>query len=78
MKRHDIDVEGLMGWLHENDVMYASSSRERKRLTSNMYGMLTVSVAGKTIWTGKSPVEAVEQFNAITEKYVEPKSDFIL
>jgi hypothetical protein len=70
---NSIGVEEFMGWLHDNEEIYASLSREGKRLISNMYGVLKVTVAGVTIWTGHSPVEAVEQFNAITKKYVQPK-----
>ncbi len=71
--KNDINLAELQQWLAEEDVTFASSTRERKRLTATFNGTLKVMVAGKTVWQGIQPFSAVEAYNAITEKYVEPK-----
>jgi hypothetical protein len=73
MKHHEIDLEGLVSWLNETDVTFASSTRERKRLTANLRGGLTITVAGKIVWQGIQPFAAVEAYNNITQKYQEEK-----
>lgn len=79
MKHHTIDLKELQSWLNDDpEVTFASSTRERKRLVASVSGMLTVLIAGKVIWSGTNPSTAVEKYNAITEKYVEPKYDIIL
>jgi hypothetical protein len=78
MKHNEITVEGLTTWLTEEEVLYAESSRERKRLTCKLDGTLIVRGAGVVVYQGMVPAEAVEAYNAVTEKYKEPKRDFTI
>ncbi len=71
--KNDINLAELQEWLSDEEVTYASSSRERKRLTVSFNGTLKVMVDGKTVWQGIQPFSAVEAYNTITEKYVAPK-----
>lgn len=69
-KPHKIEVEGLVSWLNEAQIMYASSSRERKKLFADTKGNLIITIAGYHVWTGTSPEDAVEIYNAITEEKI--------
>ena len=73
---HEITVEGLNDWLRDAQLQYASDSYTRKRLYMEYGGWLRVTVAGETIYNGKSETEAVEAYNNITEKYIDPTKDF--
>ena len=78
MKPHEIDLESLYSWLEEETVMFASSTRERKRLECTLNGTLIVKVAGVAVWRGTQPFEAVERYNSITEPYRNPNRNFVL
>jgi hypothetical protein len=71
--KNGIKLSEFLHYLNEEDVTFASSTRERKRLTVNFRGGITVTVAGKIIWQGMQPFAAVEAYNAITEKYIDEK-----
>lgn len=73
---HKIELEDLQKWLQEGDITFASSARERKRLVCSLAGGLKITVGGKTVWQGMHPFDAVEAYNAITEKYVDELKDF--
>lgn len=66
---HQITVEGLQLWHSQEEALYASSTRERKRLTCTLDGTFMVTVAGRMVWYGREISLAVEAYNAITEKY---------
>lgn len=68
MKTHTVEVEGLIKWAQQEEVEFASSTRERKSLVATLFGGYKVIVAGSVIWEGVHPSAAVEAYNAITEK----------
>jgi hypothetical protein len=76
MKHHEIDLEGLLKWKEEQDVLYASSSRERKRLSVTLNGHYQVTLAGEVKYKGSDPDLAVLYYNKITEKYIDKNKDF--
>lgn len=77
MKVHEIKLEDLQKWIETMDVTFASSTRERKRLIITLKnGHLRVSVAGTIVWQGTDLASAVEAYNAIAKKYVDPIKDF--
>jgi len=76
MKVHTIEVSELQKWLETEEVTFASSTRERKRLVSTVQGGLKVIVAGQTVWQGIQPYTAVEVYNKITEKYIDTSKNF--
>ena len=78
MKTHTIELTELQGWLETEDVTFASSYRERKSLVATLNGGLKVIVAGKVIWEGIQPFNAVEAYNSVTEKYIDTTKDFII
>ena len=75
-KPQDIELEDLNKWLQYEEVTYASSSLERKRLVFQFNGMIKVLVGGKLVWHGTIPKDAVEAYNKITEKFVDDLKDF--
>jgi hypothetical protein len=77
-KHHEISLEDLQQWIAETDVTYANSHRERKRLVCDLRGNLKVLVAGKIVWQGMQPFDAVDAYNAITDKYIDQNKDFEL
>jgi predicted Rdx family selenoprotein len=77
-KHHVIRLEDLQEWLAAEELTFASSTRERKRLVCTTKGTLKVYVAGSLVWQGMQPYSAVEAYNAITETYVDPIKDFKL
>jgi hypothetical protein len=72
-KHHTIELKELQDWVSSEEFLFASSSRERKRLTCTANGTLIVRVAGIIVWRGMQPFAAVETYNAITEKYLDEK-----
>lgn len=69
MKHHEIEINGLIEWLSQAEIVYASSSREHKKLVATPNGTLKVTVAGQTVWEGMQPFSAVEAYNSVTEKH---------
>lgn len=76
MKHHEIKLEDLQKWLLEEETTFASSTRENKRLVCCLNGNLKVIVGGVTIWQGKQPYSAIEAYNGVTEKWINPLKDF--
>ena len=65
MKPHQIDIEGLTAWMAETKVMFASSTKERKRLYCDLHGNFIVEHGGKEVWIGIYESDAVEVYNNI-------------
>ena len=59
-------------------VLLTSSSRENKRIVCSLNGNIKVIVAGEVVWQGTQPFSAIEAYNEITEKYVNPLANFRL
>ena len=76
MKAHQITLAELQEWYLDQEVLFASSSRERKRLVCTLNGGYIVRVAGNIVWQGVQPFAAVEAYNAIVDKYDDPIKDF--
>jgi hypothetical protein len=73
---HTIELKDLQEWIETEDVTFASSSRERKRLVATLNGGLKVIVAGTVVWEGCQPFSAIEVYNSITEKWIDVTKDF--
>ena len=54
------------------------STRENKRLVCSLNGNIKVLVANEVVWQGTQPFSAIEAYNEITEKYVNPLAYFRL
>lgn len=78
VKHHEISVSELQYWLTNEEFVYASSTRERKHLVCSLNGGMKVIVAGQTVWQGIQPFSAVEAYNAIEEKHIDPSINFKL
>ena len=76
IKPHVVTIEEFQDWYSKEDVLFASSSRENKRLVCSLNGNIKVLVAGKVVWQGTQPYSAIEAYNEITEKYVNPLANF--
>lgn len=77
-KHHEVTLKEFQDWYANQDVLFASSSRERKRLVCSLNGVIKVIVAGKIVWQGIQPFSAIEAYNNITEEYVNPLDNFIV
>lgn len=60
---HTIDLEGLQSWKETGRLLYASSSREPKRLYCTLNGTFQLEYRGEIIWQGTQPFSAVEAYN---------------
>jgi len=77
MKHHELDLAEFLKFLEEEpEVLYASSSRENKRLICKLKGNFEVRVGGEVVWSGMQPYSAVEAYNNITKKWIYPLKDF--
>lgn len=72
----EINKEDLEKFISTEDVTYASSTRERKRLYINLKGDIGVTAAHKLVYYGVNIETAVKIYNGITKKYVDPTKDF--
>jgi hypothetical protein len=72
--KNQLELPDLQKFIDTEDVTYASSSRERKKLTCDLKGCLRVTVAHKLVYEGINPSDAVKAYNAITEKFKEDES----
>lgn len=72
MKTHTITLEEVQEFLNSQDITIARSNRERKRLSVDLHGNLEVTVAGKEVYRGLQPSDAVRAYNKVTEKYKAP------
>lgn len=71
MKVHKVELPELQKWMQTEEVIFASSSRERKRLIATLNGTLKVVVVGEVVWQGMQPFSAVEAYNNVTEKFID-------
>ncbi len=76
-KPHTIELSELQEFVQKEYVTFASSSRENKKLIitllKNEYAVL---VGSKIMYHGSQASDAVEAYNAITEKYIDPVKTF--
>lgn len=77
-KDNSIKLEDFQTWLSELENTYAMSTRENKRLVITYKGGMKVMVGGEVKWQGTEPYSAIEAYNAISEKWVNPNKDFKL
>jgi hypothetical protein len=75
-KHHTITVGEVMAARSEASVLLAASSRENKRLIGKLNGNLELWVGDKLVWQGIQSYSAMEQYNAITEEYVDLLKNF--
>ena len=68
----EINKEDLEKFISTEDVTYASSTRERKRLYISLCGIIHVTAAYKLVYSGVNIETAVKIYNGITKKYVDP------
>lgn len=66
-----LELSDFQKFIDTEEVIYASSTRERKKLTCDFKGCLRVTVAHKLVYEGINPSDA---YNAITEKFKEDES----
>lgn len=72
--KSNLILSDLQKFIDSEDVTYASSSRERKKLTCDLKGCLRVTVAHKLVYEGINPSDAINAYNSITEKFKEDES----
>ena len=65
MKKQELKVNDLLEWKEKEKVLYASSSKESKRLFANLNGGFEIEVKGEVIWQGIQAYSAVEKYNEI-------------
>lgn len=62
---HQVELEELMKFANEEKVMFASSSKENKKLFITLRGSYEVWHNGKRVWETMQPFIAVEKYNEI-------------
>lgn len=77
-KSEPITVKGLVDFAASQEVTYASSARENKKLVLVFPGGYKVYHNFKCVYEGIQPHPAVEAYNAITEKAENPHKNFVL
>ena len=68
-KHHEIELDDLLNWASDSEIMYASSTRERKSLYCDLSGYFKLKIDGDVIWKGRNAAQAVRKYNSITEKF---------
>ena len=63
--RHQIDIEELSEWQQEQKVLFASSSKEQKRLYVTLRGSYEVYHKGEKVLETMQPFLAVEKYNEL-------------
>ena len=76
MKHNEVTIEDLSKFIQEEDVTFANSPRENKRLACCLDGYLQVFHRNEIVWRGKRMDLAVDKYNSITEKWINPLKDF--
>ena len=72
---HKIELSDLQEFVNKEEVVFASSTLEKKKLCIDLRGTYIVYVGHNSIHRGTQPFAAVEAYNAITEKYVDPDAE---
>lgn len=67
MKTHKIDLEGLIDWRTEEKVLFASSSRENKKLFCTLRGVYEVYHKKEKVLETFEAIKAVEMYNSINQ-----------
>lgn len=75
-KPHEIELSDLQGFIEKEEVTYASSTRENKKLVVTLNGTFKLYVGNIVVWCGIQCYSAVEKYNEITDKYINPLKDF--
>ena len=70
---HTVSLEDLQEWKQEAKIMFASSSREPKRLYCKLNGTFQLEYRNQIIWEGTEPHNAVEAYNN-PEKILQSKN----
>lgn len=66
MKNHQIKFEDLQNWLAEDQSrVFASSTKDKKKLKVTMQGGFVVEHKVKTVYQGMQPFVAVEEYNKL-------------
>jgi hypothetical protein len=65
MKTHTIEVKDLTEWKAEQRILFASSTKEGKRLFANLNGGYEIEVKGVKVFECIQPFQAVEKYNSI-------------
>jgi hypothetical protein len=76
MRGADIDVKDLIDWQSSELILYANSSREKKRIYAKLSGGYVVMCNDKTVYEGCQAFDAVKAYNSITEKHIPVKAHF--
>jgi hypothetical protein len=63
MPQHDVDLDEMLAWIDRETVIYASSSKEPKRLEVKMSGGYRVTLRGQTLYEGTDGRTAVTKYN---------------
>lgn len=62
---HSVNLDEILAWIDREEVVAASSSKERKRLLVKLAGGYRVEVDGKTVYAGTDGRSAVNAYNAV-------------
>lgn len=62
---HSVDLDEMLAWIDREEVIAASSSKERKRLYVKLAGGYRVEVDGRTVYAGTDGRSAVDAYNAV-------------
>lgn len=63
--KHQVEIEDLRNWIDEQKVLFASSSKEQKRLYSTLRGSFEVHHKGERILETTQAYLAVQEYNKI-------------
>ena len=63
--RHQIDIEGLTEWVADQEILFASSSKEQKRLYVTMNGNYKVYHKGELVLETSMAYGAVKKYNEL-------------
>ena len=65
MKTHTVDLEALREWQSEEKVLFASSSKEQKKLYCTLRGSYEIWHYGVLVLETMQPQSAIEYYNSL-------------
>ena len=63
--KHQIEIQELVKWMTTKKVLYASSSKESKKLYCTLIGLYEIYYKGELVFSTLSVHDAVEKYNEL-------------
>lgn len=76
--KNKIELTDFQEFYEGQETVYERSTYENKTISITLKGTIIVRQGSKIVYQGTQPYQAVESYNEIIEKYVDPNKNFVL